>query len=54
MEGGEEEEEVRQEEEVVNPGKEMRMQKSKLKITEGETVPRPKDQNVRRKLEYEE
>jgi hypothetical protein len=37
---------------VVIPDKEMRIQKSKVKITEGETV--PKQQNVKRKLEFDE
>lgn len=50
----EDEEGGRQKEVIVNPGREMRINKSKLKITEGEALPRSSDQNVKRKLEYEE
>lgn len=47
-------EEGRQEEVVVNPTKDLKIQKSKLKITENEAVPENKHPEVRRRLGYSE
>jgi hypothetical protein len=47
-------EEGRQEEVVVKPTKDLKIQKSKLKITENEAVPENKHPEVKRKLGYSE